>query len=110
MDRLTSTQDREETRYDPPDVESSTFADGSVNWLGVREDCFVRFLIETVVVGIGIGIGVATLILLTDMFGLSTLMRGQSMHLPPIAFILGGAMVSTPLSLALAVGLTAREK
>jgi hypothetical protein len=76
-----------------------------------REDSFVRFLIETVVVGIGIGIGVATLILLTDMFGLSTLMLGQSDALATaFAFILGGAMVSTPLSLAVAVGLTAREK
>jgi hypothetical protein len=76
-----------------------------------HEDSFVRFLIKTVVFGIGIGIGVATLILLTDTFGLSTLMLGQSDALATaFAFILGGAMVSTPLSLAVAVGLTAREK
>ena len=38
-------------------------------------------------------------------------MRGQSDALATaFAFILGGAMISTPLSLAVAVGLTAREK
>ena len=76
-----------------------------------REDSFVRFLIDAVVLGAGIGIGIATLILLTDTFGLSTLMRGQSDALATaFAFILGGAMISTPLSLAVAIGLTASEK
>ena len=63
------------------------------------------------VLGAGIGIGIATLILLTDTFGLSTLMRGQSDALATaFAFILSGAMISTPLSLAVAIGLTASEK
>jgi hypothetical protein len=76
-----------------------------------RKDPFVRFLIDAVVFGAGIGIGIATLILLTDTFGLSTLMRGQSDALATaFAFIFGGAMVSTPLSLAVAIGLAARAK
>ena len=49
-----------------------------------REDLFVRFVIDAVVLGAGIGIAIATLILLTDTFGLS---RGECvaspMHLPP---------------------------
>ena len=76
-----------------------------------RKDSFVRFLIDVVVFGAGIGIGIATLILLTDTFGLSTLMRGQSDALTTaFAFIFGGVMISTPLSLAVAVGLAGRAK
>jgi hypothetical protein len=76
-----------------------------------RKDSFVRFLIDTVVFGAAIGIGIATLILLTDTFGLSTLMRGQSDAIATaFAFVASGAMVSTPLSLAVAVGLAGRVK
>jgi hypothetical protein len=72
-----------------------------------REDS--RFLIDAVVFGAGIGIFIATLILLTDTFGLSTLMRGQSDPLATaFTFIFGGVMISTPLSLAVAVGLAGR--
>ena len=74
-----------------------------------RKDSFVRFLIDAF--GAGIGIGIATLILLTDTFGLSTLMRGQSDALTTgFAFIFGGVMISTPLSLAVAVGLAGGAK
>jgi hypothetical protein len=42
--------------------------------------------------GIGIGIGIATLIVLTDTFGLSTLIRGQSDALATAcAFVFSGA-------------------
>jgi hypothetical protein len=76
-----------------------------------RRDSFVRYLIDAVVFGAGMGIGIGTLILLTDSFGLSTLMRGQSDALAiALAFIFGGVMISTPLSLAVAVGLAGREQ
>jgi hypothetical protein len=74
-----------------------------------RHDSFVRFLLNALALGAGIGTGIATLILLTDTFGLSTLMRGQSDALATAcAFIFDGAMISAPLSLAVAVGLASR--
>ena len=76
-----------------------------------RQDSFVPFLLNVMALGVGVGIGIATLILLTDTFGLSTLMRGQSDALTiACAFIFSGAMISVPLSLAVAVGLAGRAK
>lgn len=76
-----------------------------------RQDSFVPFLLNVVALGAGVGIGIATLILLTDTFELSTLMRGQSDALATAcAFIFSGAMISVPLSLAVAVGLAGRAK
>jgi hypothetical protein len=76
-----------------------------------RQDSFIPFLLKVVALGGGAGIGIATLILLTDTFGLSTLMRGDSDALATAcAFIFSGAMISVPLSLAVAVGLAGRAK
>ena len=75
------------------------------------QDSFVQFLLKVVTLGAGVGIGIATLILLTDTFGLSTLMRGDSDALATAcAFIFSGAVISVPLSLAVAVGLAGRVK
>lgn len=74
-----------------------------------RQGSFVLFLLNVVALGAGAGTGIATLILLTDTFGLSTLMRGQSDALATAcAFIFSGAMISVPLSMAVAVGLAGR--
>jgi hypothetical protein len=76
-----------------------------------RQDSFVQFIFSVVALGAGIGIGIASLILLTDTFGLSTLMRDQSDALATAcAFIFSGAMISVPLSLAIAIGLAGRAK
>lgn len=76
-----------------------------------RQDSFVPFLLNVVALGAGAGTGIATLILLTDTFGLYTLMCGQSDALATVcAFIFSGAMISVPLSLAVAVGLAGRAK
>ena len=76
-----------------------------------QQDSFVQFLIRNVVLGAGIGIGIPTLILLTDTFGLFTLIRGQS---DPIAtafgFVVSGVMIFTPLVLAVAVGRAGHAK
>jgi hypothetical protein len=61
--------------------------------------------------GAGIGIGVATLILATNMFGLFTLISGQSDAIAIAAsFAVGGVMFFTPLTLAVAVGCAGRGK
>lgn len=75
----------------------------------LREDSFVRFLMEAVVFGAAIGTGIATLVLFSDTFGLFTLIRGQSDSIAAsFAFIISGAMTFAPISLAAAVGLAAR--
>jgi hypothetical protein len=76
-----------------------------------QQDPFIRFLIDNVVLGAGIGVGIATLILLTDTFGLLTLIRGQSDPIATaFAFVFGGVMIFTPLVLAVAVGRAGRAK
>ena len=76
-----------------------------------QQDSFLRFLIENVVLGAGIGIGIATIILLTDTFGLFTLIRGQSDPIATaFAFVISGIMIFTPLALAVTVGLAGRAK
>ena len=73
-----------------------------------REDSLVRFLMEAVLAGTVIGVGVATSVLLSDTFGLIALMRSQSHPLATaFAFILSGAVIFAPISLAVAVGLSA---
>ena len=76
-----------------------------------QHDPLVRFLLRTVTLGAGIGIGVATLILATNMFGLFTLISGQSDAIAIAAsFAVGGVMFFTPLTLAVAVGCARRAK
>jgi hypothetical protein len=75
------------------------------------QDSFVPFLLNVMALGAGAGIGIATVILLTDTFGLSTLMRGQSDSLViACTFLFSGAMISVPLSVAVAVGLASRTE
>ena len=75
------------------------------------QDSFIQFLLYNVVFGTGIGIGIATLILLTDTFGIFTLIRGQSDPIATaLAFVIGGVMIFTPLALAVAVGRAGRTK
>jgi hypothetical protein len=70
-----------------------------------QQDAFIQFLMRNMALGAGVGIGIASLILLTDTFGLFSLIRGQS---DPIAtafgFIVSGVMIFSPLVLAVAVG------
>ena len=76
-----------------------------------QQDAFIQFLIRSMALGAGIGISIATLILLTDAFGLFTLINGQS---DPIAtafgFVISGVMIFTPLVLAVAVGRAGHAK
>jgi hypothetical protein len=77
----------------------------------LRNDSLVWFLTDSAVFGAGIGIVIATIILLSDTFGLFTLIRSQSNSIPTaFAFILSGAMIFAPISLAVAVGLAARAR
>lgn len=76
-----------------------------------QHDPLVRFLLRHMALGAGIGIGVATLILATNMFGLLTLISGQSDAIAIAAsFAVGGVMFFTPLTLAVAVGCAGRAK
>ena len=76
-----------------------------------QQDPLIRFLIDNMALGAGIGIGIATLILLTDTFGLFTLIRGQSDPIATtFAFVVAGVMIFTPLVLAVAVGRAGRAK
>jgi len=76
-----------------------------------QHDPLVRFLLRTMALGAGIGIGVATLILATNMFGLFTLISGQSDAIAIAAsFVVGGVLFFTPLTLAVAVGCAGRAK
>jgi hypothetical protein len=75
------------------------------------QDSFIQFLLYNVVLGAGIGIGIASLILLTDTFGLFMLIRGQPDPIATaFAFVMGGVMIFTPLVLAVAVGRAGRTK
>ncbi len=75
------------------------------------QDSFIQFLLHNVVLGAGIGIGIASLILLTDTFGLFMLIRGQPDPIAmAFAFVMGGVMIFTPLVLAVAVGRAGRTK
>jgi hypothetical protein len=70
-----------------------------------------QFLIVNVGLGAGIGVLVATLLLLTDTFGIFTLISaGSAPILTALKFIVGGVMIFTPLVFAVAVGLVARSK
>jgi hypothetical protein len=76
----------------------------------LRHDSFARVLTDSVVFGAGIGIVIATVMLLSDTFGLFTLIRGQSNSIAAaFAFIFSGAMSFAPISLAVAVGFGARK-
>ena len=75
------------------------------------EDSLVRFLLEAVLFGAAIGAGAAISILLSDTFGLFTLIRGQSDSIAAsFAFIISGAMTFAPIFIAVALGLAARGK
>jgi hypothetical protein len=83
----------------------------AAGWQNHHDDSFVRSLINTVVLGTGIGTFIATLILISDTFGLFTLARSQSDPIATaFAFVASGVMIFTPLSLAVAVGLAGRAK
>ena len=74
-------------------------------------DPFVRFLFRYTALGAAVGIGVATLILITNAFGLPDLVRGQSDAMVVAAsFVVGGVMFFMPLTLAVAVGCKGHTK
>ena len=77
----------------------------------LREDSIIHFMTKVVLLGASIGIGIAALILLSDTFGLFTLISAES---NPIAiafsFIVSGGMISTPFSLAVSVGLSGKGR
>ena len=74
-----------------------------------RSPSLIRLLMENVFVGAAIGVAVAATFLLTDAFGLLTLLREQTDPiLPAVAFVSGGAMIFSVLALALGVGCAAR--
>jgi hypothetical protein len=78
-------------------------------WL--PKDPFVWFLTDAVVFGGGIGIIIATVMLVSDMFGLFTLIRGQSDSIATaFAFIFSSVMIFAPISLAVSVGLAGRMR
>jgi hypothetical protein len=69
-------------------------------------DPFIRFIIDKTVLGAGLGVMFAAVVLLSDAFGTSGLLRDVTdpfSHI--VAFLVGGAMIFTPLTLAVAVGL-----
>jgi hypothetical protein len=72
----------------------------------LREDPFVWFLTDAAAFGAAIGSVIATVVLLSDMFRLFTLIRGQSDSIAAaFAFIFSGAVIFAPICLAVAVGL-----
>ena len=73
------------------------------------EPSLIRLLMENVFVGAAIGVAAAATLLLTDTFGVLTLLREQTHPiLPALAFVIGGAMIFSTLALALIVGRAAR--
>ena len=76
-----------------------------------NEADFVRFIVDKMLLGAGIGMLVAVMLLLTDAFGMISLLRDVSDPLGHIvAFLVGGIMIFTPLTLAVAVGLVPYSK
>ena len=76
-----------------------------------KADPFVRFIIDKMVLGAGIGVLVGVIMLLTDAFGMSSLLRDVTDPFGHIVtFLAGGAMFFAPLTLAVAVGLAPRSK
>jgi hypothetical protein len=70
-----------------------------------------QFLILNVGLGAGIGVLVATVMLLTDTFGIFTLISaGSDPILTTLKFVFGGVMIFTPLVFAVAVGLVGHSK
>lgn len=69
-------------------------------------DPFIRFVIGSMTLGAGLGVMFAAIVLLSDAFGTLGLLRDVTDPFGHIvAFLLGGAMIFTPLTLAVAVGL-----
>ena len=61
--------------------------------------------------GAGTGVMFAVVMLLTDAFGMSALLRDVTDPFGHIvAFLVGGVMIFTPLTLAVAVGLAPHSK
>jgi hypothetical protein len=76
-----------------------------------KADPFVRFIIDKMVLGAGIGVLVGIFMLLTDAFGMASLLRDVTDPFGHIVtFLVGGAMFFAPLTLAVAVGLAPRSK
>jgi hypothetical protein len=74
-------------------------------------DKVVRFLVRSLALGAGIGMSVAAFVLATDLFGLFGLIARQPDAISiVVSFVVGGIMLFTPLTLAVAVGLAARAK
>jgi hypothetical protein len=76
-----------------------------------ERDPFIRFIIDKMMLGAGTGTMFAAVMLLTDAFGMSSLLRDVTDPFGHIvAFLVGGVMIFTPLTLAVAVGLAPRSK
>ena len=76
-----------------------------------QPDPLVQFILRNMALGAALGIGVATLILITNSFGLLTLILKQPDAIAIAAsFVVGGIMFFTPLTLAVAVGRAGRAK
>ncbi len=74
-------------------------------------DPFISFIIDKMVLGAGIGVLVAVTLLLTNAFGMASLLRDVTDPVGHIvAFLVGGVMIFVPLTLAVAIGLAPYTK
>jgi hypothetical protein len=70
------------------------------------KDTFIPFIIDKMVLGAGIGVLVGVFMLLSDAFGMSSLLHHVTDPFGHVAtFLVGGAMFFSPITLAVAVGL-----